>query len=223
MVAVFGNQHLRQQPGGRDILVDDVRRDRCLDQGPAVPTGPLAADMPLDCEHAWRIVQLLADVFAHALPLATALARGVFRLVMDVRTRQFRWQGHTLRLLPRLSGTRGRLKLFELGFQCRQVCIDRLVEQAHLFGIKLLAAFAELQALEHGEFVRQLIDTRLTVVQFTLRLADLGHQLSGQCAQLLRAKGIEVGGQIHTAQSARAGTARTCQEFRVLRSVKNLS
>lgn len=99
MITVLGNQHLREQPGGRDTLVDHVRRNRRLDQRFARLAGPLAADMPLNREHARRIVQLLANILADTHALATAGAGMFRRFVMDVGARQLRWQRRALRLL----------------------------------------------------------------------------------------------------------------------------
>lgn len=41
-----------------------------------------------DGEHAWRVVQLLADVFTYALSLAAASALSVIRLVMNHTARE---------------------------------------------------------------------------------------------------------------------------------------
>lgn len=59
-----------QQPSGRDPLIDDLRRNRRLDQRFAVITDPFAPDMTLRAKHAGRIVQLLADVFTDTLEFA---------------------------------------------------------------------------------------------------------------------------------------------------------
>src|ERR1700744_4985370 len=66
MIAVLRYQHLREQARGGDTLVDDLRRHRRLDQRFALRTHPLAAHVTLDREHARRVVELLADVFADA-------------------------------------------------------------------------------------------------------------------------------------------------------------
>jgi hypothetical protein len=69
-----------------------------------------------------------------------------------------------------------------------------LIEQAHLLDVELLAALAEMQALEHGNLVCELVDARLTVAQFPLVLADLSHQLRSQRAQFVGAQSVEVSG-----------------------------
>ncbi len=72
MVGKLGDHDVGQQPGGRDALVDDLRRNRCLDQGLAVIADPFATDMAFNGEHAGRVVQLLADILADALECAAA-------------------------------------------------------------------------------------------------------------------------------------------------------
>ncbi|CAE6861681.1 hypothetical protein R69746_08680 [Paraburkholderia aspalathi] len=92
VVSVFGNQHRGQQPRGRDALVDNVCGHWRLNQRFAVLAYPLATDMPLNREHARRVVQLLADVLTDAHALAATLAYGAIRLVVDLCARQLRWQ-----------------------------------------------------------------------------------------------------------------------------------
>src|SRR5690606_40865532 len=67
VVRVLGHQHLSQQVGGGDALVDHLRWYRCLDQGLALLAGPLAPDVALHRELARAVIQLLADVFANTL------------------------------------------------------------------------------------------------------------------------------------------------------------
>ena len=81
VVGELGHQDMRQQAGGWNAFVDDMRGDWRLHQPLALPACPLAADVALHCEHAWGVVQLLCDVFANALHLTTALAHGRFGLV----------------------------------------------------------------------------------------------------------------------------------------------
>ncbi|WP_440968189.1 hypothetical protein ACL58G_22130 [Massilia sp. GER05] len=69
---------MSQQAGGRDTLVDDVRRGR-LHQRLTLLAHPFAAHMTFDGKRAQLLVELLGD----ALPLAAATARGRCRLVMD--------------------------------------------------------------------------------------------------------------------------------------------
>lgn len=52
MVGVFGHHYLGQQARGRDALVDDLGRNRCLDQRFALRAELFAADMPLHHEDA---------------------------------------------------------------------------------------------------------------------------------------------------------------------------
>ena len=99
MIGVFRDHHLSQQPGSRDAFVDNLRRPRLLNQGFAVITDPFATNMPFNAEHAWRVVELFADVFADALEGAAALALGVFRFVMNQRARKLGRQRSALGLL----------------------------------------------------------------------------------------------------------------------------
>jgi hypothetical protein len=92
VVQVLGHQHLGQQAGGRDALVDDVWRHRRLYKLLAAGTGPLAPDVPLDGEHSGLIVQLLGHVFADALHGLAAAATGVLGFVADLAPRQVRRQ-----------------------------------------------------------------------------------------------------------------------------------
>ena len=76
----------------------------------------------------------------------------------------------------------------------------------------------------------QLLDTRLPVMQLASVLLDLprlllnlpvsllhlGDQLRGERAQLFRAEGVEVGGQVHANQSARTPGTVEAQQFTFL-------
>ncbi len=98
VIEILGDQHMGEQAGGRDALVDHMRRHRCLHQGFALGTGPLAADVTFDRKGARRVVQFLGDIFANALHLAATGAGGRFRLVVNLGARQFRRQGLALGL-----------------------------------------------------------------------------------------------------------------------------
>lgn len=99
MVAELGHQRMRQQAGGGDALVDDVRRNGCLGESLTLTAYPLAPDMTFDREHARGVVQLLADVFANALERAAACASLGLRLVTDLSARQLGWKCLALRLV----------------------------------------------------------------------------------------------------------------------------
>ena len=90
VVEELGHQHLGQQAGRGDALVDDLRWNRRLYELLAVRTGPLAAHMALYGEHTGLIVQPLGDILANALHLATAGAGGVLELMVHVAARQVR-------------------------------------------------------------------------------------------------------------------------------------
>lgn len=83
MIGKLGDHDVGQQPGGRDALINDLRRYGCLDQCFAVIADPLATDMTFNGKHAGRVVQLLADIFTNALECAATWAVSVVRLVMN--------------------------------------------------------------------------------------------------------------------------------------------
>ncbi|MNO02130.1 hypothetical protein D3C81_2224430 [compost metagenome] len=67
MVGKLGDHDVGQQPGSRDALVDDLRRNRRLDQRFAVIADPLAPHMAFNGKHAGRVVQLHADALTDTL------------------------------------------------------------------------------------------------------------------------------------------------------------
>src|SRR5471032_638478 len=83
MVSELRDHDVGKQPSGRDALVDDLCRNRSLDQCFAVIAGPFATDMALNSKHARRVIKLLADILADALEYAAALAVSIVRFVMD--------------------------------------------------------------------------------------------------------------------------------------------
>ncbi|MNP67714.1 hypothetical protein D3C76_1635750 [compost metagenome] len=85
MVGKLGDHDVGQQPSSRDALVDDLRRNRCLNQRFAVIADPFATNMALDGKYAGRVVQLFADVLTDALEGAAAWAVSVVRFVVDQR------------------------------------------------------------------------------------------------------------------------------------------
>lgn len=56
MIEILGHQHLRQQSGGAQPFVDDVRWHRRPDQRLGAPACPPAADVQLDGEGAGSAV-----------------------------------------------------------------------------------------------------------------------------------------------------------------------
>src|SRR5579862_4199339 len=143
----------------------------------------------------------------------------------DVDTRQLRRQGCALWLL--VSALPCRLELFELYLDGSQVAINRLVKQAHLLVVELLAATAKLLAPEHGDLVSQLVDAGLPVMQLPLQRidfsaflrhlqilgVDLGEQLRCEGTQLLWTEVVEVGRRVHADQSARTPHTREAQLY----------
>jgi hypothetical protein len=99
----LGHHHVGQQACGWNTFVDDLGRNRRLNQGFALTAGPFTTYMLLDGKHARRVIQLLANVFADALKLAASSALSVFRFVTDHRAWKLRRQWCTFRRLPWLD------------------------------------------------------------------------------------------------------------------------
>ena len=104
MVSELRDHDVGQQPCGRDAFVDDLSRNWCLDQGFALITDPLATDVPLDGEHARRVIELLADILADALELTSTSADGRPRLVLDIYTWKVRRKRCPARFVRRVFG-----------------------------------------------------------------------------------------------------------------------
>jgi hypothetical protein len=193
MVHELRNEQVRQQSRRRDPLVDDVRGHRCLHDLLAAPAHPLAANVALDREHAGLVIELLGHVLTDALHRLPAAAVGVRRLVRYVSVRQMRRQRRALGglLLVLVLGLVVAIVALPLKLACEfaQVGLERLFQQALLFRCQgageALARGGELQPLEHGHLVRELVDQRLLERGFALALRDQG--LLG--AQLLIALG----------------------------------
>jgi hypothetical protein len=102
----------------------------------------------LDLEGARDVVELLADVFPDALERTAAAAHGVLGLMMDLTARQMRRQRRAARLvLGRLFPLSSAAQRLELKADRLQILIDRLLKEAALRGIELLAAPAEAPTL----------------------------------------------------------------------------
>lgn len=132
MIGVFGHHDMSQQAGSRDALVDHLGWYRRLDQCFALATGPLATHMLFDGEHARRVIQLFADVFADALQQAAAGALSVRRLVTDHSTRKLGWQRCALGLLAGFSRSRRRIEGFQLRLDSGNVRVEQIIQQAAL-------------------------------------------------------------------------------------------
>ena len=199
MIEELGDEHLGQQPGCRDALVDDVWCHGRLHERLALGARPLAANMALDGEHAGRVVQLLGHVFANALECAATTAGGALGLVVDLAPWQVGGQLLALGLLLVLRRLLLAAQALEfLGQRC-QVGVDGLLDQAILLGVEGFALGRELQPLEHGHLVGELVDDgllerRLALVAFDELVLDrhLGHQPQQCLAHLLRIELVEV-------------------------------
>lgn len=145
-------------------------------------------------------------VFADTNTFASALAHRVVPFMTDVDTRQLRREGCAFWML--VSALACRLELFELYLDGGQVAINRLVKQAHLLVVELLAATAKLLAPEQGDLVSQLVDAGLPVMQLPFQRIDfsaflrhllvlrteLSEQLRGKGTQLLWTEVVEAAG-----------------------------
>lgn len=72
VVGELGHHHMGQQARCWDALIDYLRRHRRLDQRFALAADPFPTNVLFDGEHARRVVQLLTDIFADTLKLASA-------------------------------------------------------------------------------------------------------------------------------------------------------
>jgi hypothetical protein len=96
-----------------------------------------------------------------------------------------------------LAGRLGRrLQRFDLGSHGRQIHVQRLVQQALLLCTVGLALGGELQPLEHGVLVRELVDEGLLEGQ-------LGTCRAQHPTQLLGVGGVEWVGSDHEWESCR--------------------
>ncbi|MNM94790.1 hypothetical protein D3C81_1072090 [compost metagenome] len=193
MVGELRDHDVGQQPRGRDAFVDDLRRNRCLDQGFALIADPLATDVPLNGEHARRVVEFLADILADTLESAAALAMAVVGFVVDQSARKLRRQGGAFRFLPNLGRSGSKFQRFKFGFDGRNIGVDQVIKQTGLIRAQLLAALGKLEALELRNLVGQLFDNRLVAVDllthcldFLIETLDTLHQLRRQSTQLFR-------------------------------------
>jgi hypothetical protein len=196
VIEVLGHQHLSQQAGGGEALVDDVWRHRGLDE-PSLSTlmaagaDPLAAHVALDAEDTGLVVELLGHVLADALHGLAAAAGGVVGFVVNLPARQVRGQLLALGLLLFFGRGLGRLVNFDLGSDCSQVGIQRLFDQAFLLGAVGLGLRSELQPLEHGHLVCELVDGGLLEGNLARLPDDELLRAAQGLAQLLRRQGVD--------------------------------
>jgi hypothetical protein len=134
VITVFGDLHLSQQTSRGNAFVDDLHRNRGLDQRFALIADPLATDVLFNREHAGRVVEFLADVLADTLEGAATTPLRVVRFVMDLRAWKPERQGGAFRFLPGPSQSWNGLQRLKLSFDDRDVSVDRVIEQAGLIG-----------------------------------------------------------------------------------------
>ena len=132
MIRELGDHDMGQQPCGWDALVDDLSRNRCLDQGFALIADPFATDVPLNGEHARCVVEFLADILTDTLERATALAVAVIGFMVDQSAWKLWRQGGAFRFLPNLSRSGSRFQRFKFCFDGRNVGVDQVIKQTDL-------------------------------------------------------------------------------------------
>lgn len=191
MVLVLGHQHLGEQAGGRDALVDDVRRHRRLHEGLTRSARPLAADVAFDGEVARGVVELLGHILADAAHRATTGASGRLGFVTDLGARQLRRQRLASGLALGRRALRGvRLQLLELFAHRRQIGLGSFLEELRLLGGQTLGTHAEAMPLVQRQFMREPLDLGLAPHELALLLDE-------QAAQGVSIQLIKVGGQRH--------------------------
>lgn len=90
MIGVLCDQHVGEQPGAGQSLINDVCRSRRLGQCFALTTRPFATDMAFDLRHAREVIEFFGNVFPDAFKLAATGARGGLGLVVNLNAGQFR-------------------------------------------------------------------------------------------------------------------------------------
>jgi len=177
--------------GGCGWLPDGRRNDG---------SGARMDHVTLDAEHAWLVVELLGHILADALEGAAAGTGGALGFVADLPARQVRGQCLALGLLLLTLRRRHGRELFQLTLHRCQVSIDGLFQQALLLHIEGFGLGGELQPLEHGHLVRELVDGGLLERDLVVAACDLelvgcspSPQGEDQLAQLLRVQVVKVG------------------------------
>ena len=192
VVQVFGNEHLGEQPGGRNPFIDHMRRNQRLHQRCALGTGPLAADVPFHRKGARGVVELLGDIFADALHLAATGTGRRFRFVVNLGARQFRRQRLAFGVVFLLG--RGTGQPFEFFADRGQIGGGRLFEQLRLLGRQML----RLHAIALSLVVRQLVG----------KLVDPGLTRDQQTTQFVSVESVKMGGKRHASNHARQWRSR---------------
>jgi hypothetical protein len=147
--------------------------------------------MALDGEDTGLVVELLGHVFADALHGLAAAAGGAVGLVADIAPGQVRRQLLALGLLFVLGRGLAGLVELDLGCECSQVGIQRLFDEAFLLGAVGLGLRGELQPLEHGHLVRELVDGGLLEGDLARLPGDELLRAAQGLAQLLRCQGVD--------------------------------
>ena len=164
-------------------------------------TGPLAADVALDREHARGVVELLAHVLADALHRAAAAAHGLFRLMAHFHARQVRRQRAALRLcsrrLRRLPATAA-ARAPPRSLRDRHRSSRRAGCAASPCNCSLRAA--NFQRLSTAISCVSLLDLELLVLQLAILAGECFDQVGGEFAQLLRVHPRQLIVHLHAAR-----------------------
>jgi len=84
--------------------------------------------MALHGEFTWYVIQLFTDVFANTLKLATAVALGIFWLVVNQSAWQFWWQRCAFGLFFSLRWSVYSSELRQFYFNSGKVTLNELIQ-----------------------------------------------------------------------------------------------
>ena len=181
MIQVFPDQHLGEQPCGRDALVDDLCAARAPGSAARSAGIPICRGYGARPEHAGRVIELLAHILADALERSSRSCIGYPRARDALPGAGTRAGSRDATRLPLRRWRDGlspkRLDLEADGLEIR---IDALIQQRALHGIELLAAPRVAPALEDRHLVRELVDLQLLVLELFIAAS----QLRFMCAEL---------------------------------------
>lgn len=201
MVGELGHHDMGQQSRRRYAFVYYVRWR--LDQCFALIADPFPMDVALDGRHAWRVVELLADVLADTLEGGAALALRVIRFVMDQCARKPQRHRCALAFLAYLGRSQIRLHGLQFGSDGG----NGGIEQASLCRVELPTALGQAMPFEQHDFVGELFVDCLVVI-LLVEAFDTRPQLRGQSAQLFDVEIIENVSLSHATDFSRAPKER---------------
>ena len=195
-------EHLGQQAGRRDPLIDNLCRNRGLDQPLTAPADPFTADVPFDLEHPRGVIELLAHVLPDPLERAATAALGLFGFMANLAAGQMPRQCNATGLLLRRPIGRRFLECFELDADRLEILVDRLLKEASLAALELLTAPPEAPALEDRHLVGQLIDLQLLDPDRFILLRQLPDERGGKFTQRFCVHLGEIRRRVHAGDDA---------------------